>query len=130
MDWRMPKLAVHAGLAIALTMAMGGCGMDADDQAVIDQLRAAGADLTQAREVRYYLYVPTQSEANSLAAAVQSGGRLVQVEAAATGSDWLVLITETVVVDAATMASRREEFARAVEPFGGVYDGWEAAAVP
>jgi hypothetical protein len=130
MDWRMPKLAVHAGLAIALTMAMGGCGMDADDQAVIDQLRAAGADLTQAREVRYYLYVPTQSDASSLAAAVQSGGRLVQVEAAATGSDWLVLITETVVVDAATMASRREEFARAVEPFGGVYDGWEAAAVP
>jgi hypothetical protein len=126
----MPKLAVHAGLAIALTMAMGGCGMDADDQAVIDQLRAAGADLTQAREVRYYLYVPTQSDASSLAAAVQSGGRLVQVEAAATGSDWLVLITETVVVDAATMASRREEFARAVEPFGGVYDGWEAAAVP
>jgi hypothetical protein len=104
--------------------------MDADDQAVIDQLRAAGADLTQAREVRYYLYVPTQSDANSLAAAVQSGGRLVQVEAAATGSDWLVLITETVVVDAATLASRREEFARAVEPFGGVYDGWEAAAVP
>jgi hypothetical protein len=49
--------------------------LDGDDQAVIDQLRAARADLSQPREVRYYL-------------------------------------------------------ARAVEPFVGVYDGWEAAAVP
>ena len=80
--------------------------------------------------MRYYLYVPEQADAYTLADEVQSGSRLVQVEPAAIGSDWLVLITETVVVDAATLASRRDEFARAVEPFVGVYDGWEAAAVP
>ena len=106
---------------------MGGDAADAD---VLDQMRADGIDLSLPREVRYYLYVPTQADANALAIAVSGGGRQVGVEPAALGSDWLVLVTESAVVDLATLAARREEFTRAVQAYGGEYDGWEAAAVP
>lgn len=111
-----------------LPLVLAAC--DEGDGAVIDQLREAGADLSQPREVRFYLYLPTLADADAVAAAAQVGGRLVQVEPAATGDDWLVLIVETMVVDEATMAARRDEFHGLADPRGGEYDGWEAAAAP
>lgn len=110
---------------LSLPLALTGC--DEGDGAVIEQLREAGADLSQPREVRYYLYLPTATDADAVAAAAQNGTRSIQVEPAATGDDWLVLITETIVVDEATMAARRDEFHGLVDPRGGEYDGWEAA---
>lgn len=65
-----------------------------------------------------------------MAVAAQTGGRSIQVEPAATGDDWLVQITETIVVDEATMAARRDEFHGLTDPRNGQYDGWEAAAEP
>jgi hypothetical protein len=115
--------------AILLVCSLAACGGSGDAE-VIDQLRAAGADLSQAREVRYYLYVPTEEAANDVADRVARDGRGIEVTPAATGSDWLVLITEAAVVDEATMAARREEFEGAVAESGGEYDGWEAAVEP
>ena len=113
---------------LSLPVALVGC--DEGDGAVIEQLRDAGADLSQPREVRYYLYLPTAADADAVAAAARNGARSIQVEPAATGDDWLVLITETIVVDADTMAARRNEFHGLSDPRGGTYDGWEAAAEP
>lgn len=113
---------------LALVGALAGC--DEGDGAVIEQLREAGADLSQPREVRYYLYLPTVADADAVAATAQTGGRAIHVEPAATGDDWLVLITETIVVDEATMGARRNEFHGLVDPRNGQYDGWEAAAEP
>jgi hypothetical protein len=113
---------------LSLPLALAGC--DEGDGAVIEQLREAGADLSQPREVRYYLYLPTVADAEAVAEASQNGARSIQVEPAATGDDWLVFIVETVVVDEATMAARRNEFHALVDPRGGTYDGWEAAAQP
>jgi hypothetical protein len=48
----------------------------------------------------------------------------------ATGSDWLILVNEQVVVDATTLAARRSEFEAALDGVDGMYDGWEAAAEP
>jgi hypothetical protein len=113
---------------LTLPLALAGC--DEGDGAVIEQLREAGADLAQPREVRYYLYLPTAADADAVAEAAQNGARSIQVEPAATGDDWLVFIVETIVVDEATMSARRNEFHGLVDPHGGTYDGWEAAAVP
>jgi hypothetical protein len=114
---------------VLLSGTLAACGGSGDAQ-VIDELRAAGADLSQAREVRYYLYLPTQEQANEVADRVGGGNRSVEVAPAANGSEWLVLITEIAVVDEATMAARREEFESAVADAGGEYDGWEAAVDP
>jgi hypothetical protein len=115
--------------AVLLAGALASCGGSGDAE-VIDQLRAAGADLSRAREVRYYLYLPTQDQANEVADRVATSGRSIEVTPAATGSDWLVLVTEIAIVDEATMAARREEFETAVAEAGGEYDGWEAAVDP
>jgi hypothetical protein len=114
---------------VLLSGALAACGGSGDAE-VIDELRAAGADLSQAREVRYYLYLPTEEQANEVADRVAGGNRSVEVAPAANGSEWLVLITEIAVVDEATMAARREEFESAVADAGGEYDGWEAAVDP
>ena len=124
----MPRVAA---VVVVCLLALAACTAgDADDAAVIEQLRQAGADLSQPREVRYYLYLPGQADANRVATMVAGGARQVDVQPAAVGSDWLVLVTETTVVDLELLAARREEWRRALEPLGGEYDGWEAAASP
>ena len=114
---------------VLLTGALASCGGSGDAE-VIDQLRAAGADLSQPREVRYYLYVPTEEQAHEVVDRVADGNRGIEVTPAATGTDWLVLITEVAVVDEATLEARRQEFESAVADVGGEYDGWEAAVDP
>lgn len=121
------------GLTLLLTILIASActpSGDPDDAAVIEQLRQAGADLSQAREVRYYLYLPDEDGARLVAALVDEGARQVEIRPAATGSEWLVLVTETVVVNLEVLKARREEWQRALEGRGGEYDGWEAAAVP
>lgn len=115
--------------AVLLTGALAACGGSGDGE-VIDELRAAGADLSQAREVRYYLYLPTEEQASDVADRVAGGNRSIEVTPSATGSEWLVLITEVAIVEEATMEARREEFESTVADFGGEYDGWEAAVEP
>jgi len=113
---------------LCLPLVLAGC--DEGDGAVIEQLRSAGADMSQPREVRYYLYLPTVADAEEVAVEADNGARSIRVEPAATGDDWLVFIVETIVVDDATMAARRNEFHGLVDSRGGTYDGWEAAAQP
>ena len=115
--------------ALLLAGALASCGGSGDAE-VIDQLRAAGADLSRAREVRYYLYLPSEDQANEVADRVADRHRSVEVAPSANGSEWLVLVTEIAIVDEATMAARREEFETAVAGAGGEYDGWEAAVDP
>ena len=122
------RTALVVLLAAALTT---GCSPGtADDQAVIEQLGEAGADLSQPREVRFYLYLPNEPAARAVGVIVQGGQRAVAVEPAATGDEWLVLVTEMLVVDLDAIGQRGEEFTRAVDAYGGEYDGWEAAVSP
>ncbi|MDP9244828.1 MAG: ribonuclease E inhibitor RraB [Chloroflexota bacterium] len=116
-------------LLLVSSLFLAGCG-DGGDGAVLEQLRNAGADLSKARDVRYYLYVPTQDAATQVANELAAAGRTVDVSPAATGSDWLILVNEQVVVDATTLAARRSDFEAALDGVDGMYDGWEAAAEP
>ena len=118
-----PILLLMSGLLLT------GCG-DGGDGAVLDQLREAGADLSKARDVRYYLYVASQDAATQVANQLSADERTVDVSPGASGSDWLILVNEQVVVNADTLAARRSEFESALDPVDGVYDGWEAAAEP
>jgi hypothetical protein len=116
-------------LLLVSSLLLAACG-DGGDGAVLEQLRDAGADLSKARDVRYYLYAPTQDSATLVANEVAAAGRTVEVSPGATGSDWLILVNEQAVVDSTTLAARRSEFEAALAEVDGVYDGWEAAAEP
>ena len=80
------------------------------------------------RDTNHYLYLPTEEAAKAVAATVTQPGRTVTARPAATGSSWLVLINQEMVVSDATIGAVRREFSAAVAAYGGDYDGWEAAA--
>jgi hypothetical protein len=124
-----PAIVAVATVVMLAVAGLTGCG-DSGDQAVLDELSAAGADLSQPREVRYYLYVDTAEQADEVAAQLSRDDRSVSVEQSADGSEWLVLVTEHVIVDTDTLAARRSEFEGVLSSVGGEYDGWEAAVDP
>jgi Regulator of ribonuclease activity B len=105
--------------------AAGGGG----DRLVLDQLRQAGADLSQPREVLHYLYAPTREDADALAAAVRAEGYEVEVRDSATGGPrpWLVLATAHRVVAEETAEAATSRFSELAAEHGAEYDGWEAA---
>jgi regulator of RNase E activity RraB len=102
---------------------------DADRQ-VIEALRQAGADLSQPRDVRHYLYVPNEKIATLLGPRIEQIGFTVDTRPEAEGSRWLILISGTAMVTAEEIASFRKTFEALAEKAGGEYDGWEAAASP
>lgn len=100
------------------------------DQEVIRALARAGADLTQPRDVRHYLYVPNEKIATLMAPRLEQLGFTAETKPEVQGSRWLVLIRSTVVVTEEQIASFREAFEAFALKLGGEYDGWEAAAKP
>lgn len=98
------------------------------DDRTISEVAKRAANMSAPRDTNHYLYVPNEEAAKAVAAAVAKPGRNVKARPAATGSNWLVLINEEMVVNDATIAKARREFSAAVAPYGGDYDGWEAAA--
>ena len=98
------------------------------DDRTIAEVSKMAADMTAPRDTNHYLYLPSEEAANAVAAAVGAPGRTVKARPAASGSSWLVLVNEEMIVNQATIAETRREFSAAVAPYNGEYDGWEAAA--
>ena len=93
----------------------------------LDQLEKAGANLGRGRETVHYLYLPTQQAAERVAHDLAREDRQIETRPAATGSSWLVLLKQHVVVSEESIAALRGEFESAASALGGEYDGWEAA---
>ncbi len=107
--------------------------VDPGDRMVIEQLRQGGADMTRPREVRHYLYLPTERAANDAAEELRRSGYRSEVRPAAGPpgpNPWLVLATIEQVVDGDAIGPARRLFTRLATDAGGEYDGWEAAATP
>lgn len=64
---------------------------DSRDTAVIEQLRAAGSDLSKPHPLQFYLYVPTEEAAKRAAVVLSRQEFQVGVRTAAMGSGWLAL---------------------------------------
>jgi hypothetical protein len=99
------------------------------DERTIAEVSKRAADMSAARDTNHYLYVPNEEAANAVSAAVARPGRNITARPAASGTSWLVLVKEEIVVSRATIVEARREFSAATAPYGGEYDGWEAAAV-
>jgi len=97
------------------------------DGEVIDQLRQLGADLALPRDTQHYLYAPTESAADSIAADIAGDGRKIEVRPSASGGTWLVKLNMDLVVSSESIRQLRTELESAAARHGGDYDGWEAA---
>ena len=121
---------------IVLTLLLGGLAFrslgqhasvpPANDDAVIEQLRLAGSNLSKPHAIDFYLYAPTQESAKRIAAVLSNQGFTVKVEQAATGNDWLTLATKSVVPTSVALANLRRELTALALHEHGDYDGWEA----
>lgn len=99
------------------------------DTQVIAQLRQAGSDLRKPHPIEFFFYTPTAAAADRLAQQLRSEGFAVQAQPAATGSDWSVQATKSLIPDAADMTSRRKRFEAMASAEQGSYDGWGTPVV-
>jgi hypothetical protein len=102
------------------------------DRLVLEQLVAAGADLSQPREVVHYVHLPSREAAEAFAPMVLNQGYEPQIhepapEAADDPRPWTVAATAHGVVTEEAVATSRRSFTELAAEYGGVYDGWEAS---
>jgi hypothetical protein len=103
---------------------------NAADQAILAQLRAAGADLTKPRNLRHHLYFHDEARARRVASQLDGRYRTSVAVANDGSADWQVTAEKVMVVSLATIAPEEQMFDRVATAAGGTYDGWEAAAKP
>jgi hypothetical protein len=101
------------------------------DRLVLEQLSAAGADLSQPREVVHYVHLPSREAAEAFVPMVVNQGFEPQIreplpESADDPRPWTVVATSHAVVTVEGVAAARRSFTELAAEYGGAYDGWEA----
>jgi regulator of RNase E activity RraB len=98
-----------------------------EEELAVDELREAGADLSERRRVDHYLYFPTKMHADAAYEDVRRLGFEAAVELDRETEDWLVLAAHQIVVSVPELARLRERFEALSATHGGEYDGWNIA---
>jgi hypothetical protein len=101
----------------------------ANDDAVIEQLRLAGSNLSKPHPIDFYLYAPTKESAERIASTLSSQGFTVKVGRAASGTDWLAFASKEVVPTSTALADLRHDLTALALQEHGDYDGWEAPII-
>jgi Regulator of ribonuclease activity B len=110
-------------------------GQSEGDSLVVKHLRNEGVDLSKAREVLHYLYLPSEDVAAEAATELRTDGYNVELRLAANAdknppNPWLVLAKVEAIVDDHSVEQTTFRFTELASRHGGEYDGWEAAAIP
>jgi hypothetical protein len=113
--------------AVTVSKLAGPIGSEAGDLQVLQQLRAAGADLTKATEVDYYMYFADSATAARAADSVRAAGFEGEVRSGRGRTEWLCLATGTMVPDTTAIFAATKRFRELTKSLSGDYDGWEAA---
>jgi len=99
------------------------------DALVLDQLVAAGSDLSRPHAIEFFLYFPTEEAAQKAAEEIRHKAFGTRVERAAQGPNWLCLATKSMVPDLGAIEGIRTDFHRIAQSFAGEYDGWGTPVV-
>jgi len=99
----------------------------AQDNEVLDQLRSAGSDLAKPHHIEFYLYLPSQEDAEGAEGELRALGYNVTVRAAPDSSNWLCLASRTMMPTIEELTNARGVFKGLALRYQGAYDGWEAA---
>ena len=114
--------------AVTVSKLAGPIGSEAGDMQVLQQLREAGADLTKATEVNYYMYFPDSATAARAADSVRAFGFEAEVRDGRGRTEWLCLATKNMIPEKTAIFAGTKQFSELSKSLGGEYDGWEAAA--
>src|SRR4051794_13652783 len=94
------------------------------DERVLDHLARLGCDPSTPREVRHFLYLPAQTEADAIARSLEADGWSTSVERSS--GVWLVVAARTRTLTLDVVRETRTRLAALASEHGGLYDGWEA----
>jgi hypothetical protein len=97
------------------------------DVEVMAQLVKSGADLTEPRHVLYFVYLPTESDANTAALNAREAGYRVDVHPAEKPDGWSMIAEIIAVIDPPTVIAADDFFQAMADSLQGDYDGWEAS---
>ncbi len=102
------------------------------DQMILANLEKEGAKLEQPRNVRYFLYLPSEEAANALATRLKKDGYDIEVSKYPQSSErpWTVTANRAEIVNSISIKERRAYFEGLAAEKKGDFDGWEAAAKP
>jgi hypothetical protein len=96
------------------------------DERVLDHLAILGCDPAQPHEVRHFVYVPAQDDADAVASVLEADGWSTTV--GESEGAWLVVATRVRTLTLARVRATRARLAALAAEHDGVYDGWEATA--
>jgi hypothetical protein len=99
----------------------------AQDQEVLDQLRAVGSNLAKPHHIDFYLYLPSEADAHSAESELLSLGYSVSVRVGPDSIHWLCLASRTMMPTVQGLTEARVVFKGLAQSYKGAYDGWQAA---
>jgi hypothetical protein len=103
------------------------------DVRTIRALESQGADLRKKHDLRFYLYFPTEGQAQAALRQLdldgwsEYQGWAPEVRQSGTPDSWLLLVTFIGYANLKATPEDRLVLQRVARQFGGVYDGWEAS---
>jgi regulator of RNase E activity RraB len=106
------------------TSAQGGA-----DAAVLDTLKAAGSDLSKPHDIEFFIYVPSREAAERASIKVRELNFTTTIDRAATGAQWLVLATKSMIPKLADIIEVGNQLTAIASAEGGEYDGWGTPVV-
>lgn len=97
------------------------------DQAIIEQLRKVGFDLSTPLHIRHIFIMPTKDAANQIGEELKA--RSLIPETTEEGGRWKVAAGEEMVLEESSIAAKRADFSNLAGNFGGKYAGWEMKTI-
>lgn len=97
---------------------------------VLKQLRASGSDTNQPHTFEFFLYLPTESAAETAAQRLRESDFLVQVSQSGSGNGWLCKAEITLVPVTSSLNEIGHFFEQLAGALDGDFDGWESAVMP
>jgi regulator of RNase E activity RraB len=98
--------------------------LDELDQAVLEQMRSLGWDMSEERLIENFLYFPTLEAAERAGDELRGLGYDAKVGPGADGENWLVQANVRRVVEIEVIRAQRSELTSLASAGGGEYDGW------
>jgi Regulator of ribonuclease activity B len=97
-----------------------------EDAQTLRALREAGADLSKATDVEFYLYFRTGDAAERAGHSAQLPGFSATIKPGRAGKNWLCLLSGRMVPSEDEIGAASARLQMLADSFEGNYDGWEA----
>ena len=93
---------------------------------IIQQLQRRRSNLSKSHDFDFYLYFPTQYEANQAVIELLLEGLICEVKPGAMDNNWLCLASIQMVPDVNELVRLESTFETIATMHHGEYDGWES----